>query len=46
MSDLYFSVVVPTYNRIDVLLRVLDSLSEQDDAPPFEEYQAPPSLPA
>lgn len=36
MSDLYFSVVVPTYNRIDVLLRVLDSLSAQDDVPSFE----------
>ena len=36
MSELYFSVVVPTYNRIDMLLRVLRSLAAQVDAPPFE----------
>lgn len=32
----YFSVVIPTYNRLDMLLRVLDSLEKQVDAPPFE----------
>jgi glycosyltransferase involved in cell wall biosynthesis len=32
----YFSVVIPTYNRLDMLLRVLDSLERQVDAPPFE----------
>jgi GT2 family glycosyltransferase len=32
----YFSVVVPTYNRLDMLLRVLDALETQVDAPPFE----------
>ena len=32
----YFSVVVPTYNRLDMLLRVLDALEKQVDAPPFE----------
>jgi glycosyltransferase involved in cell wall biosynthesis len=32
----YFSVVIPTYNRLDMLLRVLDSLDGQIDAPPFE----------
>ena len=31
-----FSVVIPTYNRLDMLLRVLDSLERQVDAPPFE----------
>ncbi len=31
-----FSVVIPTYNRLEVLLRVLDSLQRQTDAPPFE----------
>jgi glycosyltransferase involved in cell wall biosynthesis len=30
------SVVIPTYNRLDMLLRVLDSLGSQDGAPPFE----------
>jgi glycosyltransferase involved in cell wall biosynthesis len=30
------SVVIPTYNRIDMLLRVLDSLGAQIDAPAFE----------
>ncbi len=30
------SVVVPTYNRIDMLLRVLDALGVQADAPSFE----------
>ena len=32
----YFSVVIPTYNRLDMLLRVLDALEQQVDAPPFE----------
>jgi glycosyltransferase involved in cell wall biosynthesis len=34
--DLYFSVVIPTFNRIDMLERVLDALGSQVDAPPFE----------
>ncbi|HYK05214.1 MAG TPA: glycosyltransferase [Thermoanaerobaculia bacterium] len=33
---MYFSVVIPTYNRLDMLLRVLDALEAQLDAPPFE----------
>lgn len=33
---MYFSVVIPTYNRLDMLLRVLDALEAQTDAPPFE----------
>lgn len=32
----YFSVVVPTYNRLDMLVRVLDALDAQVDSPPFE----------
>lgn len=32
----YFSVVIPTYNRLDMLARVLDALDAQIDAPPFE----------
>ncbi len=32
----YFSVVIPTYNRLDMLLRVLDALEAQTDAPAFE----------
>ena len=32
----YFSVVIPTYNRLDMLLRVLDALEAQADAPEFE----------
>jgi glycosyltransferase involved in cell wall biosynthesis len=32
----YFSVVIPTYNRLDMLLRVVDALERQVDAPPFE----------
>ncbi len=32
----YFSVVVPTYNRLGMLLRVLDSLDAQKGAPAFE----------
>lgn len=31
-----FSVVIPTYNRLDMLLRVLDALEQQVDAPSFE----------
>jgi len=31
-----FSVVIPTYNRLDMLLRVLGALERQVDAPPFE----------
>ena len=33
---MYFSVVIPTYNRLDMLLRVLDALDAQVGAPPFE----------
>jgi glycosyltransferase involved in cell wall biosynthesis len=33
---MYFSIVIPTYNRLDMLLRVLDALDAQRDAPPFE----------
>ncbi|HEY3053260.1 MAG TPA: glycosyltransferase family A protein [Thermoanaerobaculia bacterium] len=33
---MYFSVVIPTYNRLDMLLRVLAALREQVDAPEFE----------
>jgi glycosyltransferase involved in cell wall biosynthesis len=32
----YFSVVIPTWNRLDMLLRVLDALDAQVEAPPFE----------
>ena len=32
----YFSVVIPTYNRLDMLGRVLDGLETQAGAPPFE----------
>ncbi len=32
----YFSVVIPTYNRLEMLLRVLDGLEAQRDAPEFE----------
>jgi glycosyltransferase involved in cell wall biosynthesis len=31
-----FSVVIPTYNRLDMLVRVLDALRTQVDAPSFE----------
>jgi glycosyltransferase involved in cell wall biosynthesis len=31
-----FSVVIPTYNRLDMLVRVLDALEHQVDAPSFE----------
>ena len=33
---MYFSVVIPTYNRLEMLLRVLDALDTQQDAPEFE----------
>jgi GT2 family glycosyltransferase len=32
----YFSVVIPTYNRLEMLVRVLDALDAQIDAPEFE----------
>jgi glycosyltransferase involved in cell wall biosynthesis len=32
----YFSVVIPTHNRLDMLVRVLDALDRQVDAPLFE----------
>jgi glycosyltransferase involved in cell wall biosynthesis len=32
----YLSVVIPTYNRAEMLVRVLDALSAQQDAPEFE----------
>jgi len=32
----YFSVVIPTYNRLDMLHRVLDALAAQEDAPEHE----------
>lgn len=32
----YFSVVIPTHNRLDMLLRVIDALEAQVDAPEFE----------
>ncbi len=32
----YFSVVIPTYKRLPMLLRVLDALDAQVDAPEFE----------
>ncbi len=34
MTD--FSVIIPTYNRMDVLPEVLDALEGQEGAPPFE----------
>src|SRR5437660_2401853 len=34
--NLYFSIVIPTYNRLDVLRRVLDALGDQRDAPEHE----------
>jgi glycosyltransferase involved in cell wall biosynthesis len=33
---MHFSVVIPTYNRLNMLVRVLDALDRQADAPPFE----------
>src|SRR5687768_15081348 len=32
----YFSIVIPTYNRLAMLVRVLDALDAQIDAPEFE----------
>ena len=32
----YFSVVIPTYNRLPMLVRVLDALEAQTEAPDFE----------
>jgi len=32
----YFSIVIPTHNRITMLQRVLDALEQQRDAPEFE----------
>jgi glycosyltransferase involved in cell wall biosynthesis len=32
----YFSIVIPTYNRLPMLLRVLDALQKQPGAPDFE----------
>lgn len=36
MSVPYFSIVIPTYKRLPMLLRVLDALENQHDAPAFE----------
>src|ERR1051325_11351001 len=36
MAAPYFSVVIPTYNRLDMLLRVLDAVGRQEDAPELE----------
>ena len=36
MSGLYFSIVIPTYKRLPMLVRVLDALEAQIDAPEFE----------
>lgn len=36
MAAPYFSVVIPTYKRLPMLLRVLDALEEQQTAPEFE----------
>jgi glycosyltransferase involved in cell wall biosynthesis len=33
---MYFSIVIPTYNRLSMLVRVLDALARQADAPEFE----------
>src|SRR5438094_856591 len=33
---MYFSVVIPTHNRLPLLLRVLDGLGRQAEAPEFE----------
>jgi glycosyltransferase involved in cell wall biosynthesis len=33
---MYFSVVIPTHNRLDMLLRVLDALEKQAGTPEFE----------
>ena len=36
MNETYFSVVIPTHNRIAMLQRVLDALEKQEGAPEFE----------
>src|SRR5436305_2236773 len=36
MPEPYFSIVIPTYKRLTMLLRVLDALDSQDGAPAFE----------
>lgn len=36
MTEPQFSIVIPTYNRLDVLPEVLDALESQQNAPPFE----------
>jgi glycosyltransferase involved in cell wall biosynthesis len=36
MAEPYFSVVIPTYKRLPMLLRVLDALERQQAAPEFE----------
>jgi glycosyltransferase involved in cell wall biosynthesis len=36
MSAPYFSVVIPTYKRLPMLLRVLDALDAQHESPAFE----------
>jgi glycosyltransferase involved in cell wall biosynthesis len=33
---MFFSVVIPTYNRMEMLMRVLKALEDQRDAPAFE----------
>src|ERR1700682_5795811 len=33
---MYFSVIIPTHNRLSTLLQVLDALENQNDAPEFE----------
>ena len=33
---MYFSVVIPTHNRLDMLVRVVDAVEQQVDAPEFE----------
>jgi len=36
MNDLYFSVVIPTFNRLPVLEKVLSAFNGQTSPPPFE----------
>src|SRR3954447_15515763 len=36
MPEPYFSIVIPTYKRVPMLLRVLDALDAQNGAPEFE----------
>lgn len=35
-DSMYFSIVIPTYNRLSMLLRVIDALEHQHGAPEFE----------